>query len=824
MKVTIVNEDITEHTIPNCGLVSFLMSYYSEFPDSAKIFCNGKDITPVTEDDIIYLESISDDVTVTVYPGVAAIVAAFAYVGVTVTASAVVSALIQIAISVAIMGIQMALAPGTPEAANTRYESPNNGLGARLNNHNMSGRVPDNYGRNFIVPSLISRPYTVYLDNEEVEHNTMCIGRGSYLIHSVKDDTTDISQISKAAISIYDPFMSPNNSTPAYSIGNPITDKLSIVKRHNSLNGQTLRPANEMFINGQNDVWLVSPNEIRTTVHDFQVKFEAGDSLTITSGTFGAVNYDGTYIIASVGSGSIVLNNPQLINPNWSTLVRSSAMGSPSLRTTSDKWIGYYNVTDKDCDQLIFNVVAAAGLYKTDGINQKSVSVDVLVEFELLNDSLIPTGATFTTPNAALIGSSISKEQRAISVRVTNPYKGSNFRFRLRRVSLTDDTFQGQVVDEVKIKDVLLVTYVNKSHFGDVTIAQIVTTATPGALAVKDRKIIVECSRLINGIPTSDIGDIIIDVATDKYIGNLTEDEIDIPGIREAVNELKTYFKDNSVVSFNHSIDVDGLSFEEILNGICASSHCIPLRAANKVSIRANLPTNPALVLFNHRNIVPDSDITTIRFGKVDNFDGVEITYKDHTGIATTYYLPENRTALTPKKLDIWGLTTEKQAYIHAWREYNKLRYQYKQVEFTGLHEASCLIMNDKIIVADNSQYSTQDGEVIGQDGLIIELSQDVIVSSGDYIFLQNPNGSIESIELSSQVSGNMVLLASSPTFPLQVNRENYARTTYIISKPSNIEYSTFVVTSKEYDSLYTSKITALNFDTKIYLQDFDYG
>ena len=231
-------------------------------------------------------------------------------------------------------------------------------------------------------------------------------------------------------------------------------------------------------------------------------------------------------------------------------------------------------------------------------------------------------------------------------------------------------------------------------------------------------------------------------------------------------------------------------------------------------------------MLFNHRNKLPGSETRTVRFGNQDDFDGVSFQYIDPEDDAqVTYYIPEDRSAVNAKEIESLGVRSKLQAYFHAWRIWNKVRFQNVVTEFTATQEADLLVNNDRILVADNTRPDTQDGEVTGQNGLVINTSQQLRFETGVtyVVFLQLYDGTIESIPVTPGPDSYSMLLSRAPLLPLAVAPELYARTTYILVGNNDRHKRAFLVTEKSPKENLTSTIRGGNYDSRFYEHDKDY-
>jgi hypothetical protein len=195
-----------------------------------------------------------------------------------------------------------------------------------------------------------------------------------------------------------------------------------------------------------------------------------------------------------------------------------------------------------------------------------------------------------------------------------------------------------------------------------------------------------------------------------------------------------------------------------------------------------------------------------------------------------TYYLPSSTTtqvdiSITPNKVQSVGIRNQLQAYFHANRLWNKIQYQNVSVEFIATQEADILINNDRILVADSTRPNVQDGEVRGQTGLILILSQLVDWSdpAGNTMFLQHYDGTVESIGITNIGVDYEVLLNSTPRLPLVTQDDAYALTTYMIVGNSDTLSKAFLVTERSSNGDLTTKVSAINYDVRCYANDSDY-
>lgn len=822
-------ETWTTHEVEN--VKEFLISQFDEWPATARIYneivSETSDITPSSEEEVKRLGEQEGPFIVVVYPGYEWIV------------------YIVIVIVAVILAVALAPSPPSTSIRNTQNGSPNNELSERSNKPRPNERIPDVFGTVRSTPDLIAVPYKVFQNHEEVEYSFMCIGRGFYDVSDIRDDTTLVSDIAGTSVEIYAPFTSPNSGgLPQLRIGTPINERIYNVVRSNSVNGQVLRPPNDQNIRGVSNIQFIYPNEIHSVSFDFTDKFAAGDALIVSDAyvtitpaapaTPYTANLAGSFTVLSVSSTSIVLSNPAAINANWD-LITTTAYVSATLATSGPKWIGPFVLDSSDLSQVFANFVAVNGLFKDNGQTQYRIDITVELEVAPINENGSARGATQLF-QGTIQGSSTYRNARALTLKA-NPALSGRCRVRARRITASDLAFNGTVSDEIKWRDVYSVANVNQTEFGNVTTVQSITYATAGALSIKERKLNALVTRKIPQRiagstftttlhATNKAEDIIAAVCLDRHIGNRNPAEINFDNIYNSLAEVREYFGSDIAGEFSYTFDKDNLSFEETVKVIADAIYCVGYRRGNIINLSFEKKTQESTLLFNHRNKLPGSEIRTVRFGNFDNFDGVSYEYVDPEDDAlVTYYIPEDRSAVNPKEIESLGVRSKLQAHFHAWRAWNKIKYQNTVSEFTATQEADLLVRNDRILVADNTRPDVQDGEVLSQEVLQLTLSQKVDLTkyAEHTIFLQLPDGSIETIGIRPGSTDRKVLLNNAPRLPLALNDNLYARTTYIIVGNDEPRQTAFLVSEKSAQDNFTSVIKAINYDDRYYSKDKDY-
>ncbi|WP_175122333.1 host specificity factor TipJ family phage tail protein [Achromobacter animicus] len=551
----------------------------------------------------------------------------------------------------------------------------------------------------------------------------------------------------------------------------------------------------------------------------------------------------GQYTITTVTGSLLTLNNPAGVNSSWTVMQAEyggqSVVMNPTISTTGERWVGWFSVESvRPITRLISNVIALNGLYKDNGRQQYRRDVVYRIEAQRLDASGVPHGDVLAFERT-IQGSAVTRSVRADTLDAQLSGSASTrWRLRARRLTNSDTDFEGSVVDEIKWRDLYACSSVDQAHFGDVTTVQSVTLATDGALAVKERKLNLlvtrKLPRRVSGAtfttelyPTTDVADIISAVCLDPLIGNRTPAEVDFENIYATADEIREYFGVD-VARFDYTIDSDNLSFEETLAMIAEAVFCRAYRRGSVIRLFFERATDDSTILFNHRNKLPGSEQRTD--GSDEEYDGVEFQWIDPANDApVTIYLPEDRSAVNPLRVESVGVRMQEQAHIHAYRRWNKIRYHDQATEFDALPEANLLRVSERVLCADNTLALSQDGDILDvdeEDSRLVTLSQPFNWGDGPYvIFLQGGDGLVESMAVASGGSPRLALLQRIPRAPVICRGAGYNATGYIITEAGDDRTAKpFILTEKnEPNDDGTVPLKAINYDARYYQNDLDF-
>jgi hypothetical protein len=489
-------------------------------------------------------------------------------------------------------------------------------------------------------------------------------------------------------------------------------------------------------------------------------------------------NYSGTYDVAGVADGFITL-----AASIWPAPIYAPADVQVVSDTPISEYTDWVTLPDPDRTEVWVNIVAPNGLVADDG-GQASVTDEFDIEIEKLNPTTFAPTGTVEIVGGSLSGS--TQEERADTFEHVTAWTGPA-RVRMRRTSQHDFDFAGTVIDEIKWADLYSVTPILQDHFGNKTTIHTITEATSRSTAVKTRQLNCIASRLIptyNGAgfsavldstgarasgtlhASSKIVDIIAAVSIDPKIGlRDLATEVDIPQMWGVQQQLDAW--NGECGQFNYTLDTDNMSFEETVVAIANAGFCIAYRQSGKIRLALDRPQTASSALFTHRNKKPHAETITRKFANDSDYDGVEFVYSDpDTQQSETITLPLDGSATKLQKFELPGIRSFAQAWFRANREYQKLIGQRITIETSTTQDARSILPNSRIDIVDNTRFRSFDGEVIGQAGLVLTLSQDVefVGDEPHSIMLMRRDGSLQSIAATPTGIANQIVLAYAPS------------------------------------------------------------
>lgn len=498
------------------------------------------------------------------------------------------------------------------------------------------------------------------------------------------------------------------------------------------------------------------------------------------------------------------------------------------------EWTSWMTSNSQTATAAWMNVTAIGGLYRDDGKGQQPITVAYQFEVRKLD------GTSVQTVNGSLTGQ--GQDMRAETVEFQLPWVGA-FQVRARRTTPYDSGFQGAIVDEIKWADLYAISRVDRQHFGNKTTIQTVMYATPRATASRSRQLNCWAFRRLptyNGASwsgtfdadgrhvsgtisaTARASDIIGAMVTDRRIGNRPISDADMGQIYATQLQIEAWRPD--CAQFNYTFDSKDASLEDMIGTVAAAVFCTAFRQAGKIRLFFDRPQTQAQTLFSHRNKRPNAETFTRSFRNDSDYDGVEVTYSDRLSTqAEKIRLPLDGSARHYKIVELPGVTQYEQAWMQACRQYNRLLNQRIVVETEVTQIGRLVTPGSLVAVVDNTRFRSYDGNVIGQSGLTLKLSQPVDVEPTSDIVLMRRDGSVESIPVTAGADRFHVVLARYPAQPLvtQLTADGGEPTEFSVASNDRRKAQTMLVKEVSRSDGEYVKITAVNYSDAYYTADY---
>ena len=556
--------------------------------------------------------------------------------------------------------------------------------------------------------------------------------------------------------------------------------------------------------------------------------------LIVRAARSAVLDLNGTYEVLEVGDNTIEFINPSVENKSWNSILATS--GNQSEFSTAkikgaskENWIGEFFLGEiVKANIVVLNFVAPKGLYKDDGEQQFSVTVDLLIEITPCDSEGNSVSSTVVY-ETSIRGSSRLKSLKAKTLEI-NPPGFDFYKVRVRRTSERNEDFEGTVVDEVRWADCFALKEHNNRHFGDVTSIVSETFSTAGAQSIKDRKLNMMVTRRLprrdsSGEPgllsgTSNPRRIIPSIFEDPVIGNRPLSQLDFASLDKACDDVKDHFGTDIPLNFGDTFDSVNISMEEMITSIASVCFIKVFRKGDIIFFEADIPSKDPVLLFNHRNKVPGTEKRTTKFGTSRDYDGVRVEWRDINGEPQFFQLP-NDNSVKYKTVNLIGVSEREHAILHAWRIWNKMLYQRVSVSFDALQEAALISTKDLVLVADNTRSDTITGEIISQNGLILKVSSTKLIPEIEFsCYIQFSNGLTQSIDAIG-ISGNEIMLVTEPSYAINTQEGSYAKSQFVVVlTPEDRTSSRMIVGKKTAKDGFIYSLELINEDPRYYNND----
>lgn len=731
----------------------------------------------------------------------------------------------------------------TIETPNQQAVSANNSLTNRTNKPRPYARAYDMCGQSQSIPSDLMQPYNIYDDtNKQFNYGYYYVARGYVSTPSsgVLDGDTLLSTVSGSSANFYDPFTSPNNSSPTLVIGDLIDEPLFIGIRSNSVDGGVaLKAPNEYELRLKEVSILcqlsgsVGALVDVTANSSFDDLFSVGQSVTLAKIKSGTAVLDGTYNVLAVSSTSLSLDvSANLVQ--WQKIVAGNAAmdsddGAKVSPTNINEagftdWVTISTIKPK---RLVANIVARQGMYKGSSSGSTNTnSASVQMQWQLVDSD----GAEYGPINSASKTlSDKTREEVGMSLIVNMPIQ-SAVRVRMRRSSELDLDYDGSVVDTLTYSDLYGQIEDDTAQYGDLTTVHTKRKNTAQATSIKTPQLKVLSTEMVykylgGGVfdtvmtENTQAAQTIIRLMRDPLVGNLDMSVDSMDKLLEVQAEIEAYFGDAKAGQFSYTFDDAKTTAQEICQTIASAIFCTVYREGNDIRLFFDKPATGPSMVFTHRSKVGQEKWTRT-FGS-DAKDSVEFSYIDpDTNIRETIYIPEDG-GINPNKIESKGVRNYKQAYWLAHRARQRDLLNRVAVEFTATEEGIYVVSGEAISVVKGSRVATYDGYIVAQNGLTLTLSQEVEFTDGDdhYIQLKKRNGKVEVVQVIAGINARTVIMLSAPVEEIYTGN-SALKTEFSFGNEARHLAQMIVPSTIDPQQDKTVKITGRNYHPDVYLFD----
>lgn len=587
---------------------------------------------------------------------------------------------------------------------------------------------------------------------------------------------------------------------------------------------------------GQADAWVyevklgknfgeVNPNFTLLTDH----------AVAMLSGTLtdndDNIDLSGTYTISSVNTNEITLVNPESVNSDWNRLKELSDQQIADMykrsilfKGSSENFIGWYYAGSKDSTKFILNFLAQNGIYEGD--RSKQVAVEVQYQ-QVVNG--MPTGQIYRVGDT-MQGKANSRSPVGLTIANDLPFKGQ-FRFRVKRQN--DNGSSSNLIDDVVFESAYSAYQTTKSSYDDVTIVRLKRLAIGSGTNASELNMIVTRkiysyaagARSVDKIATSDFADIVCDIATDDYIGRMSIDEVDVSSLYVLSTEIKDYFGTSKACEFNYTFDDKNNSYQEMVFAIAEAVFSTARRENGSHYFVFEKINSNSLILFNHRNMKPESLTITEHFGIPDDYDGIEFKWRDpDDNYAEAIIKLPDAYQTNYKTVDSTGITNKVQAHFHAWRAWNRLQYSRQSIEFTGYGETDAVTRSDRIAVVDSTVPKLGSGQIEAQDNTVLTLDQPVSLDATKsyVIHLQTIRGGVDVVPITRVLNEYQIEIERIPLMPLVISNAACSAS-FSITLDDDLEHHAYLIDEKNPSATFENSVTASNYSDLYYANDQDF-
>lgn len=727
-----------------------------------------------------------------------------------------------------------------PGPGNQQGASPNNSLTDRTNKARPYQRTYDICGTVQCIPNDLMTVYRKYDTNGNViEFGYYDVGRGPLdtPASGITDGDTRLSEITGSSAAVYGPFTSPNSGAPQTMVGNPITEGLYVTASSNEVDGAELKAANDLTSN-IGDVAAVSRVGNVATIVDptgdsrFNDYMKVGDAIELIDIKTSSYVLSGIYTITSISAVDVSFTVDGTTNP-WLGITASVPLLPGDISTTGPynkvavSWSNWFTMDKIKAARVLANFGAQSGMYKDDGNKKRSAAVTIRLEYQALDVNGSPIGPVYFADGTV---SGRSSDQTGVSIVGTLPTP-SAFRARARRVTDKDLNFEGQVIDDVSFDNLYAQIPDTTPNYGNRTTVHTARGQTPRATSIKAPKLALIVTERIykylgNGVfdtvltNNTQAVQSLIRLLRDPVCGGLNLTVSNMDRLLAAQAEVEAYFGSAQAGQFCYTFDSFDVTMQDIINTVAEAIFCRAYREGSSILLDFDRPRMGPEMVFTHRSKAPGEKWTR-NFNTRDRYDSLKFSYIDPaTNTKETISIPADG-GLKTETYDSKGIRNYKQAYLAAYRRYQRNLLNRVLVEFAAMEEGVFARPGRAISVVKGPRVSPFDGYVVAVDGLTVVLSQNVEFTPGQEhsLVLKRRDGSVQSVGVTQGANNRTVIMTSAPQEAIYTGNEAL-KTEFSFGSEDRHNAQMMVVSTVEPGSDRTVRITGYNYTDDYYAYD----
>lgn len=527
--------------------------------------------------------------------------------------------------------------------------------------------------------------------------------------------------------------------------------------------------------------------------------------------------------------------------------VTGSTHRSPAIGQQFDGFIG--PITCRDGAQLaVLNLVANNGFYKYYKGTERDVSTQIDVVIQELDSDDKPTGNEYTKSTTFRTNSRSKTKQAAISFEVDISIY-DKCQLLARRRGNRDKGENVSNIDKVNFQSLDFETDIVQPETEDMTICQFVIPASISALQSKKRQINYDWTRIItpyigNGqygakTPTSTFAETVIALSLDKYNGRKLLSEIDADSLLATQSEMLAYYGTSDAIQVGYNLDSTKMRFQDIFNLFCDSVLCKAFVRNGILQAYPDIERTESSKQFTHRNKIQGTST------KEDNYepeyDGIELSYRSNKTkkFETVIKHLDGTESFNRMQIELSCAVNEAQAEIRANRELNILQYKLSAHVFEADGIGRYCVLGERVDNVDDTRivkrdtnmnhYAIYSGEVVSQNGLVIELSEPVYFEAGEthsIRFTSSQGVLLEAISCSKGDNDYQVVLSNAPSSEIYTGYQKKKTQFTFASDVSRLALPVTIrsLVAKERSGLKTTQINAINYDSRYYTNDKDFS